>query len=153
MNELSKANPLGSEWEKIEKKALSHGRKVILLIDDEVRKMKDLLVPLMNDFHIIFAPHARDALTKVAATKIDLAIVDMQIGSGGLWNAEETENFKATGKKLCEEIRKISPETKVGILTGTRYNLDSCENLPLKFLIRKPVDPKRFEGIIYEILK
>ena len=34
-NELSKANPLGSEWEKIEKKALSHGRKVILLIDDE----------------------------------------------------------------------------------------------------------------------
>ena len=79
--------------------------------------------------------------------------MDMQIGSGDLWNAEETENFKATGKKLCEEIRKISPETNVGILTGTRYNLDSCENLSLKFLIRKPVDPKRFEEIIYEILK
>lgn len=149
----SKANPLGNEWEEIEQKAFSHGRKVILLIDDEVRKMEDLLIPLMHDFHIIFSPNAKDALTKIRATEINLAIIDMQIGSGRLWTPQETDNYKATGKKLCEEILKLSPKTKVGILTGTRYDLKSCAGLPLEFIMKKPVDPEEFESAINDIFK
>ena len=149
----SRPNPLGDEWEQIEQKALSHGRKVILLIDDEVRKMTDLLRPLMDDFHIVFAPNARDALNKLRAVEVDLAIVDMQIGSGDLWTREETEDYKATGKKLCEEILKISPNTKLAILTGTRYEMQSIEEFPLAFLMKKPVDPELFEREIYNVLK
>ena len=151
--ELCKANPLGQEWEEIEQKALSHGRKVILLIDDEVRKMEDLFQPLMKDFHIVYSPNAKDALSKLRAINVDLAIVDMQIGSGGLWSRKETDDYKATGKKLCEEIKKISPSTKMAILTGTRYNVESIKNLTLEFFVKKPIDPIIFEREIYNVLK
>lgn len=148
----SRPNELGEKWEKIEQKALSAGRRVILLVDDEVRKMEDLFVPLMDDFHVIFSPNAKDALTKIQATNIDLAIIDLQVGSGFLWDPDETEFYKMTGKKLCQEIIKISPKTNIGILTGTRYDLKSIEQLPLAFLLKKPVDPESFEEKIYAIL-
>jgi CheY-like chemotaxis protein len=149
----SSPNDLGEEWEEIEKKAISQGMKVILVIDDEVRKMEDLFVPLMKDFRVIFANNAKDAFDKISATKIDLAIVDMQIGSGNLWTPEETDNYKATGKKMCEEILKLYPDTKVGILTGTRYELKGLDHLHLSFVIRKPIEPAKFERTIHDILR
>jgi hypothetical protein len=144
-SELSSENPLGLLWEEIEQKSLSEGRKVVLLVDDEVRKMEDLFIPLMDDFHVIFSPSAKDALTKIQATNIDLAIIDLQVGSGSIWTSEETEGFKLTGKRLCDEIIKISPQTKLAVLTGTRYDLKSLEYLPLVFLFKKPVNPETFE--------
>jgi len=104
-------------------------------------------------FHIIFSPNAKDAINKLKAGNINLAIVDLQIGSGNLWTREETEDFKATGKKLCEEILNFSPETKIGILTGTRYDTESCRKLPLAFFMKKPVDPEEFEKTIHDVLK
>jgi len=153
MSDLSKPNYLGSEWEKIEQKALSHSRGVILLIDDEVRKMEDLFTNLMKDFHIIYSPNAKDALEKINEINVDLAIVDMQIGSGKLWTSQETGDYKLTGKKLCEEIITKSPKTKIGILTGTRYDLDPCRDLPLIFLLKKPIDPEDFERRIFNVFR
>jgi hypothetical protein len=153
MSDLSKPNYLGPEWEKIEQKALSHSRGVILLIDDEVRKMEDLFTNLMKDFHIIYSPNAKDALEKINEIKVDLAIVDMQIGSGKLWTSQETGDYKLTGKKLCEEIIRKSPKTKIGILTGTRYDLDPCRDLPLVFLLKKPIDPEVFERRIFDVFR
>lgn len=150
---LSTPNYIDKKWEKIEEIALSSNRKTILLIDDEVRKMEDLLFPLMEDYHVIFAPDAKDALSKIEAINIDLAIVDLQIGSGNLWKPEETDDYKKTGKKICEEIKRISPKTKILILTGTRYNIDYCENLDIEFLFTKPVDSITFEEKINELLK
>jgi len=54
---LSSANPLGKEWEEFEVKALSSGRKVILVIDDEARKLEDLFFPLTEDYHIVYSPN------------------------------------------------------------------------------------------------
>lgn len=151
--ELSTPNYLNHEWEEIEIKALSNNRKTILLIDDEVRKMEDLLYPLMSDFHIDFASNAKDALIKIEALKFDLAIVDLQIGSGDIWDSTITEDYKITGKIICEKIKEISPQTKIGILTGTRHDSDFCKNLDIVFYLQKPVDPEFFEEKINEILK
>lgn len=150
-NSLSKSMWLGQDWDSIEEKALSHGRKVILLIDDEVRKMEDLFIPLMERFHIEYSPNARDAFIKLEASKIDLAVVDLQVSSGEIWSADETEQFKSTGKNICKEILLKYPKTKIGILTGSRYEVDVKE-LPLVFFLRKPVDPEKFEEKIYEVL-
>ena len=76
--ELSSAIQLGEAWNKIHDKALSSGQKIIIVIDDEVRKLEDLFLPLMHNYYVIFAQNAKDGLDKLAATKIDLAIVDLQ---------------------------------------------------------------------------
>jgi CheY-like chemotaxis protein len=144
---------LGAVWKEIEHKALSAGRKCILVIDDEVRKMEDLLLPLMDSYHVIFSPNAKDALEKLAATRVDLAIVDLQIGSGFQWSAEETKDFKLTGVRLCSEIRTRSPDTKVSILTGSRHDLSAARRLPdLSFLHKKPIDPDHFEKEVRRVL-
>ena len=151
--DLSSQLNLGDIWHKIHEKALSAGRKVILVIDDEVRKLEDLFLPLMQNYHVIFAQNAKDGLDKLAATKIDLAIVDLQIGSGFQWSAEETQNFKMTGVKLCGEINEKFTETKVGILTGSRHDIAIAENLDsLSFLLRKPIDPDFFEKEVTRVL-
>ncbi|TGU71034.1 hypothetical protein E4633_11830 [Geomonas terrae] len=149
--ELSKANLLDTDWKEIEEISLSHGRKTILLADDEVRKMEDLMLPLMAKYHIIFSPNANDAVTKLAASKIDLAIVDMQIGSN-VWTAEETDNYKATGLNLIKHITAECPETKIGILTGTRHELSGIESYKLAFFLKKPVDPEVFERTVEDVL-
>lgn len=151
--ELSTNIQLGEVWQKIHDKALSSGRKVILVIDDEVRKLEDLFLPLMQNYHVIFSQNARDALDKLAATKIDFAIVDLQIGSGFLWSSEETEDFKMTGVKLCEEILEKFSETKIGVLTGSRHDIARAQNINgLQFLLRKPVDPDVFEREVTRVL-
>ena len=151
--ELSTAVHLGTPWGEIEEKALSAGRKVILVVDDEVRKMEDLLLPLMMTYHVIFSPHAKDALDKLAAANVDLAIVDLQIGSGFQWSAEETQDFKMTGIRLCEEIRERFPNTKIGILTGSRYDLSRAKEIEaMQFLLKKPIDPDQFEKEVNRVL-
>jgi len=149
----SAANPLGPEWERIEQIVLSAGRKVILVIDDEVRKMEDLLLPLMDSYHVIFSPNAKDALTKLEAASVDLAVVDIQVGSGNLWTPEETAQYKMTGLKLFEEVRKRFPATKIGILTGTRHDINLPRELASpSFFLRKPVDPDQFERKVCDAL-
>jgi len=151
--ELSSHVQLGEVWYKIQDKALSAGRKVILVIDDEVRKLEDLFLPLMQNFHVIFSQNAKDALDKLAAARIDFAVVDLQIGSGFQWSAEETQDFKMTGKKLCKEILEKFPDTKIGILTGSRHDLTEVEGLNgIDFLLRKPVDPDFFEKEVTRVL-
>jgi hypothetical protein len=151
--ELSSSIELGAIWEKIHEKAFSSGEKVIIVIDDEVRKLEDLLLPLMMKYHVIFAQNAKDGLDKLAATKIDLAIIDLQIGSGFQWSAEETKDYKATGIRLCEEIGQKFPKTKVAILTGSRHDIASAYEMDsLSFILRKPVDPELFEREVIRVL-
>jgi hypothetical protein len=151
--ELSSSISLGDAWDEIEQKCLSAGRKVILVVDDEARKLEDLFLPLMNSFHVIFSQNARDALDKLAAAPVDLAVVDLQIGSGRLWTDKETTDFKMTGVKLCEEIHRRFPNTQVGILTGSHHDLEPATGLPdLRFLLRKPIPPEQFEKEVYAVL-
>lgn len=153
LQELSTPLHLGAPWSEIEEKALSAGRKVILVVDDEVRKMEDLLLPLMMTYHVIFSSNAKDALDKLAAATIDLAIVDLQIGSGFQWSAEETQDFKMTGIRLCEDISRRFSGTKIGILTGSRYDLSRAKEVDgIQFLLKKPIDPDHFEREVNRVL-
>ena len=136
----------------IEEKALSANQKVILLIDDESRKLEDLFLPLMEDFHVIFSGNAKDALSKLDAGSVDLAIVDMQIGSGFLWTDKETQDFKFTGIKICRVIMEKYPKTKLAILTGTRHRTPDLTGIPLEFFLRKPVDPTELNSRIRNVL-
>lgn len=151
--ELSTSIKLGKEWSEIQDIALSAGRKVILVVDDEVRKLEDLFLPLMMNYHIIFSQNTKDALNKIAAARIDIAIIDLQIGSGFEWSAEETQDFKMTGLKLCKEIIEKYPTVKIGILTGSRYDLKEVQDLhKIEFIIKKPVDPDYFEKEVTRVL-
>lgn len=149
--ELSTPIPLDEQWSAIEQMALSGKRKVVLVIDDENRKMVDLFQPLMDTYHVVFAYSASDGLTKLSVTHVDLAIVDMQLGSGQIWTAEETQNFKVTGLKLIEEIHRRFPETRVGVLTGTRYDIGQPPE-GLEFFLRKPVHPEYLENRVRHVL-
>jgi hypothetical protein len=151
--QLSSAMGQNDKWIEIEQKALSAGRKVILVVDDEVRKMEDLFLPLMQHFHVIFSSNTRDALDKLDAASIDLAILDLQVSSGFSWSPEETEDFKMTGLRLCNEIFARFPLVKVGILTGSRHELSKVQAIKeLVFLIKKPVDPDEFEREVCRVL-
>ncbi len=150
---LSSAISLGEEWLNVERKATSAGRKTILVIDDEVRKMEDLFLGLMRTYYVMFSPNAQDAIEKLGAARVDLAIIDLQIGSGSRWEPEETQDFKMTGLKLCQEISQHFPETKMGILTGSRYDLSELRSVnSLEFLLKKPVDPEDFEREVLRVL-
>lgn len=149
---LSKSHHPGHQWEVIENKALSAGRKVVLVIDDEFRKLEDLFYPLMDEYHVLAASHAKDAVSKLQATNVDLAIVDMQIGSGGLWKDTETQDFKITGRKICEMIKAEFPTTKVGILTGTKHPIDARDVPDTVFFLRKPVDPDKLLESVKNVL-
>lgn len=73
--------------------------------------------------------------------KVSIAVVDMQMKDDGLWGAEETSQFRMTGAKVIEEIRKRWPKTKICILSGTKHSIPK-ETLNLADLVlRKPVDP------------
>lgn len=151
--DLSSSILLGTPWDEIEQKALSAGRKLILVIDDEVRKMEDLFLPVMDTYHVVFSPNAKDALEKLGAVHIDLAIVDLQIGSGFQWSSEDTHDFKLTGVRLCEEIHEKFPKTKIGILTGSRHDLSLAKQVEgLQFLHKKPIDPDYFEKEVRRVL-
>jgi CheY-like chemotaxis protein len=150
-HQLSTPNDLGSDWAKIEKMALSAGRKVVLVIDDESRKMTDLFMSLMDKYHVVFAEDAKDALATMAVSPADLVIVDMQVGSGQLWTAAETQDFKATGLKLIQEIRDRYPGTRLGVLTGTRHDIGTPPT-GLAFFYRKPVDPQILEEAVINVL-
>jgi ActR/RegA family two-component response regulator len=150
--EGSRVNNLGKVWQELEEKALSSNRKVVLVIDDENRKLEDLFLPLMDFYHVIYAYSAKDAFSKLEAGNVDLAIVDLQIASGGLWTGEETNDFKSTGLNICAEIRRKYSKTKVGVLTGTRYPVNNVENLDLSFFLRKPIDPRDLTQKVQHVL-
>lgn len=143
-----------AKWLSIENKALSNKRKSIIVIDDEVRKMEDLFLPLMRDYHITFSSNLKDAFQKLEAISFDLAIIDLQMGASSIFTTEETENYKMTGLKISETILSKYPKTKIGILTGSRYDLTDVKNFSEKeFLLKKPVDPETFEKEVKRVLQ
>jgi hypothetical protein len=144
---------LDESWAKLEELALSAGRKVILVIDDEFRKLEDLFIPLMDSFHLMSASNAKDGLEKLAARKADLVIIDMQVGSGFIWTEEETSGFKRTGSRVVDEISRLYPESKMGVLTGSKHSMEGLDKTKLCFFLRKPVDPDVLSRKVTNVLR
>lgn len=138
-SDQSRSSALGERWERLERRALSHGRNVVLVVDDEVNKYDDLFYPVMEKYHVVRAPNAKAAIAALEATNISLAILDLQMGSGGIWTESETKDFKLTGLELAKVINERFPSVKVGILTGTRHPLPDISHLKLSFFLKKPI--------------
>src|SRR5207249_5336750 len=83
---LCKVNRLDATWQDIERRALSSSQPIILVVDDEFSKYRDLFLPLSEKYNVISATDANDALIKVKAANPRLVIVDMQMSSGGIWD-------------------------------------------------------------------
>jgi CheY-like chemotaxis protein len=147
-SEASSVNDLGEAWSALEEKALSESMNVILVVDDEFRKIEATFVPLMDDYLVASAPTAKAALEQLSARRIDFVIVDLQIGSGGIWSNEETSDYKFTGVKLINEIRKMYSSIGVGVLSGSKYNLSELDDLSLNFFLKKPTDPEAIKESI-----
>lgn len=146
-------SPAGQVFADIEAKALSGGRQVIMLIDDEVRIMEDLMLKLSLTHQVIYASSAKDAFDKMAATKVDLAIVDMQIGGTGVWSPSETNDYKSTGVNILKKIREEYPQTKLAILSGTKHDIPLEAAQMADLFMRKPILPSVFNKRILDVLK
>jgi ActR/RegA family two-component response regulator len=149
-NEASGVNNLGEKWIELEEKALAESANVVLIVDDEFRKIETSFVPLMDDYAVVSAPTAKAALEQMRARRVDFAIIDLQIGSGGIWDSEETGDYKFTGVRLIKEIRSLGRKIGVGILSGSKYNLSEVDDLDIDFFIRKPGDPDDIKNAIDE---
>ena len=152
--DVEKSQPYCSDksWEEKEFEALSAGKKVILFVDDEARKLSDLFYPLIGKYHVQYAYDANEALTKLAALDVDLAILDLQMPAQGAYTSEETGGFKATGLILHQSICEDYPKTKVGIFSGSRHDYEKPK-LPTQFMLKKPIDPDVFVQYVEDALK
>jgi CheY-like chemotaxis protein len=142
---------LNDKWEQLEIEVLTSNKKVVLSIDDEAKKMEDLFFELDEEYHVKTVPYVKTAFQYLDSIKVDLVIVDLQMPAGGYWTAEETCDYKHTGLKFAEAVRVKHPNTKILILTGTKYSIPT-DNKPFDELLKKPLDPLTLRKNVDRIL-
>lgn len=152
-SESSYPSDFGPHWRNIEDRALSSGLPVVVVIDDEHRKIEDLFLPLMDRYYVMMAYNAKDAFTKLEAKQAALAIVDMQVPSGGRYTSNETEDYKCTGKLICRDLRSQFPQTKVLILTATKHPLPDFDTYAPDKILAKPIHPDELETVVDSLIK
>ena len=150
--DLSRPNCLGGIWEKIEECVLTQGRTVILVIDDEVKKIEDLFFPLMETYHVKCIPYIKAAFQFLDTVKVSLAIVDLQMPTQDLWLDSEVEESRMTGFKFAEEVRLKYKDTKICILTGTKHPVSSEAQASVDLFLRKPIDPFELQAAVNNLL-
>lgn len=151
--DLSRASRLGGIWSTIEENVLTQGRKVILVVDDEIKKIDDTFFLLMDEYHVKCVPYPKAALQYCETVPIALAIIDLQMEGQDLWSEAETQGFSMTGFKLSDEIRRLYPKTKICILTGTRHDISEEHRASVDLLLKKPISPLDLQREIRELLE
>ena len=151
--ELSRASRLSGMWSSIEENVLTQGRKVIIVVDDEIKKIEDSFFLLMDEYHVKSIPYPRAALQYCETVPVALAIIDLQMEGQDLWSESETQGFTMTGFKLSEEIRRLYPSTKICVLTGTRHEITEAQRESVDLLLRKPIFPLDLQREVKELLR
>ena len=136
----SRMSPLGKQRQAVEDQVLTGRRPVVLIIDDESKKIDDLFHFVQEDFHIHRVPRVTSGIQYMEAADVAIAVVDMQMPDDGLWGSEETENYRMTGAKVVELIRERWPKTKLCILSGTRHKIADEVLQLVDLVLRKPID-------------
>ena len=128
--------------------------KEILLVEDD-RTLSETLIRHLNQngYHTTFAYTKEDAVTKVRNLKFDLILLDITLPDGN-------------GFDVCEEIRKISLDTRIIFLTAKDLESDILKgyNMGADDYVTKPFSlpvllkkiaaftnrmEKEFSGVIY----
>ena len=120
------------------------GTETILVAEDDasLRKLTRIVLESYG-YNVITAEDGEDAITKYTENRgrIDLVILDMIMP-------------KKSGKEACEEIKKLSPGTKILFLSG--YTMDIIKTRELTEagfdFILKPVVPRDLVRKVREIL-
>jgi CheY-like chemotaxis protein len=148
----SRSSRLGDMWSSIEENVLTQGRKVILVVDDEIKKIEDTFFLLMEEYHVKCVPYPKAALQYCETTPIAVAIIDLQMDGQDLWSESDTQSYTMTGFKLAGDIRKLYPKTKICILTGTRHEVSDEQRNSVDLFIKKPIFPVDLQREIKELI-
>lgn len=138
---LSRPNGLGGIWEKMEEDVLTQGRKVILVVDDDVQKIEDVFFPLMDDYHVKCVPSVKAGFQFLESVNVWVAIVDLQMPTEDFWTDEEVDSSRMTGFKFAEDLRINHPTVKICILTGSKHPISVEAQTSVDLFLRKPIDP------------
>lgn len=150
--DLSGVNKLGGIWPRIEESVLTQGRKVILVIDDEAKKVEDAFFLLMDEYHVKCLPYPKAGLQYCETVAVDLAVIDLQMDSQDLWSETATDSYRMTGFRVAEEIRRLYPNTKICILTGTRHQISEEQRRSVDLFIKKPIGPRELQEHLKTLL-
>ncbi|RYG98533.1 MAG: response regulator [Alphaproteobacteria bacterium] len=138
---LSRANGLGGQWAKMEEDVLTHGRKVILVVDDDAQRLQDVFFPLLEDYHVKCIPSVKTAFQFLDSVHVDLAVVDLQMPTEDFWTEDQVDNSRMTGFRFAEDLRKNYPAVKICILTGSKHPISAEAQAGVDLFLRKPIDP------------
>jgi CheY-like chemotaxis protein len=152
-DELSSSLPLGEEWLEIENQALGQGRISILVVDDEIRRIEDLFLPLMEKCFVQCVPRIKTAFDYLAAKKVNIVILDMQMPSDGMWSAHESNDYRFTGLLAAKKIREEFPSSLVVALSGIKHTIPEGSNEVFDLILRKPIDPLDLRDEILTLLE
>ncbi len=139
-DELSSSLELDEEWADIESQALGQGRISILVVDDEIRRIEDLFLPLMEKCFVQCVPRIKTAFEYLAAKKVNVVILDMQMPGDGIWNAHESNDYRFTGLLAAKRIREEYPSALVVGLSGIKHAIPPESNDVFDLILRKPID-------------
>ncbi len=127
----------------LQRPGLEHLDGTILIVDDE-QVIRDLMVDILSedhDYELLTAEDGKTALDICTRRTVDLVFTDLRMpGMGGL--------------RLLAELKKVSPETPVVIVTGYGRRDDAIQALRLgasNFLL-KPNEVENVASIAEKIL-
>lgn len=149
---LSRVNSLGGFWARLEDDALTQGRKVILVVDDEVKKIEDSFFPLMDEFHVKCIPYPRAAIDLMKSVSVNIIVIDLQMNAQDFWSELETDNSRMTGFCLAAYVSENFSKTKICILSGTKHQISNEDKAKVDLFLRKPIDPFELANNLKSIL-
>ncbi|HUL30012.1 MAG TPA: GAF domain-containing protein [Thermodesulfobacteriota bacterium] len=115
----------------------------ILVIDDEefVRSVLSRMLSKVNH-QVILAADGQKGVELFREGKYDLVLTDL--GMPGM-----------SGWEVCRNIKKISPDTPVGMITGWGAEMSECkmQEYGLDFIISKPFDINQVLNVVAETMQ
>ncbi len=105
--------------------------KSVLIVDDEVSARKTVRMILKDLYRCLLARGYHEALDILAREKIDVAILDYNLGRG-----------KPNGIELLSEMQKLELPTDVIIVSGTKLSglKRTTIDMGARIYLEKPVD-------------
>ncbi|MGB9629611.1 MAG: GAF domain-containing protein, partial [Thermodesulfobacteriota bacterium] len=128
---------LEGKEEKVSLETIQKGKEARILIIDDEETVRDALSKILSQVHheVTLAHEGEEGIRLFRENKFDIVLTDL--GMPGL-----------SGWEVCREIKKLSPQTPVGMITGWGAQLseEEIEEHHIDFLISKPFD-------FYQIIK
>lgn len=118
-------------------------RKVAILVVDDEKDIRDSILNMLRrrGFDADAVSSAEEAIVQIKAKRYELVLMDIVLP-------------ELSGIQALEQVKKISPETEVIMITGHASigtAIESMRNGAFDYL-EKPLSPERLIGIIYKAL-